>query len=86
MDSQTLSGKAPLGVASIAKRLGKPVIGIAGSLAPDAGMVYAHGLAAIFGTVHQPCTLEDALANATANLRQAARNIAAAVRLGHSLR
>ena len=86
IDSQTLSGKAPLGVARIAKRLGKPVIGIAGSLAPDAGPVYAHGIDALFDVVHQPCTLEDALAHAAANIRLTARNIAATVRLARDLR
>jgi glycerate 2-kinase len=86
MDSQTLSGKAPLGVARIAKRLGTPVIAIAGSLAPDAGAMSGHGIDALFGAVHHPCTLEDALANAAANVRLAARNIAATVRLAREIR
>lgn len=86
IDSQTVSGKAPLGVARIAKRLGKPVIGIAGSLAADVGMVYAHGIDAVFGVVPQPCSLADALANAAANIRLAARNIAATIRLSRDLR
>jgi len=86
IDSQTVSGKAPIGVARIAKRLGKPVIGIAGSLSADAGVVYAHGLDAVFGVVPRPCSLEDALADAAANIRSAARNIAATIRLARDLR
>lgn len=85
IDSQTVSGKVPLGVARLAKRFGKPVIAIAGSLAADAGMVHAHGIDAVFGVVPQPCSLEDALANAAVNIRLAARNIAATVRLAREL-
>lgn len=35
IDSQTLQGKVPIGVARVAKRHQKPVIGIAGSLTAD---------------------------------------------------
>jgi glycerate kinase len=86
IDSQTVSGKAPLGVARIARRLGKPVIGIAGSLAADVGVVYAHGIDAVFSVLPQPCSLEDALANAAANIRLTARNIAATIKLSRDLR
>jgi glycerate kinase len=55
-------------------------------LAPDAGLVYAHGIDALFDVVHHPCTLEDALAHAAANIRLTARNIAATVRLARDLR
>jgi glycerate kinase len=85
IDSQTVSGKAPVGVARIAKRLGKPVIGIAGSLAADAAMVYAHGINAVFSIVPRPCSLEDALENAAANIRLAARNIAETIRLARGM-
>jgi glycerate kinase len=86
IDSQTVSGKAPLGVARLAKRLGKPVIGIAGSLAADVGVVYAHGFDAVFSVLPQACSLEEALANAAANIRLTARNIAATVKLSRGLR
>jgi glycerate kinase len=85
IDSQTVSGKAPIGVARIAKRLGKPVIGIAGSLADDVGVVYAHGIDAVFSIVPRPCTLEDALDNAAANIRLASRNIAETIRLAREM-
>ncbi|HEY6007599.1 MAG TPA: glycerate kinase, partial [Geobacteraceae bacterium] len=85
IDSQTVCGKAPLGVARVAKRLGKPVIAIAGSLADDVGMVYGYGIDAVFSVVPRPCSLEEALAEAAANIRLAARNIAATVRLSRNL-
>lgn len=81
MDSQTVGGKAPHGVARIARQLGKPVIGIAGSLADDVDMVHVHGIDAVFAVVPRPCRLEDALSNAAVNLRRTARNIAATIKL-----
>ena len=85
IDSQTVGGKAPIGVARIAKSLGKPVIGIAGSLSADVGVVYTHGIDAVFSVVPQPCSLGDALANAATNVRLTARNIAATIKLSRDL-
>jgi glycerate kinase len=62
-----------------------PVIAIGGGLAPDAGAVHAHGIDAVFAAVSHPCTVAEALADAAQNLRAAARNVAAALRLGASL-
>ncbi|MEA7604754.1 glycerate kinase, partial [Salmonella enterica subsp. enterica serovar Agona] len=39
IDSQTIHGKVPIGVANIAKRYNKQVIGIAGSLTADVGVM-----------------------------------------------
>lgn len=47
IDSQTIHGKVPVGVAKVAKRYNKPVIGIAGSLTADVGVVHEHGLDAV---------------------------------------
>jgi glycerate kinase len=69
-------------VARVAKHHGKPVIAIAGSLAKDAPAVYAGGIDAIFSILTRISTREEALADAAQNLRLAARNIAAALRLG----
>lgn len=85
IDSQTVHGKTPIGVARVAKQYGKPVIGIAGSLNADSGVVHAHGIDAVFSVIYRPCTLEEALSEAAANVRIAARNIAAVMALGISL-
>jgi glycerate kinase len=85
IDGQSVSGKTPVGVARVAKRHGKPVIGIGGGLARDAGAVHAHGIDAVFAAVCRPCTVEEALAQAHDNLRSAARNMAQALRLGAEL-
>jgi glycerate kinase len=84
IDGQTVYGKAPIGVARLAKRYGIPVIGIAGSLGDGAEQVHEHGIDAIFSVVCRPCSLAEALAEAAGNLRATARNIAATLRLsGH---
>ncbi|HDS9358427.1 TPA: glycerate kinase [Enterobacter chengduensis] len=85
IDSQTIHGKVPVGVAKVAKRYNKPVIGIAGSLTADVGVVHDHGIDAVFSVLYSICTLEDALGNAQANLRMAARNIAAVLKVGKGL-
>lgn len=85
MDSQTIHGKVPVGVAKVAKRYRIPVIGIAGSLTPDVGVVHQHGIDAVFSVMYRICTLEEALLEAGENVRMAARNIAAVIKLGQKL-
>lgn len=85
IDSQTIHGKVPVGVARVAKRYQIPVIGIAGSLTADVGVVHQHGLDAVFSVLHRICSLDEALAEAGANVRMTARNIAATIKVGQSL-
>ncbi|HEX9014315.1 MAG TPA: glycerate kinase [Anaerolineaceae bacterium] len=85
IDSQTINGKTPIGVARVAKRHGRPVIAIAGSVAADAGVVHRHGIDAMFSVLNRVGTLEDALSQAAANVRATSRNIAASLKLGGDL-
>ncbi|MCD4558312.1 glycerate kinase [Lelliottia nimipressuralis] len=85
IDSQTIHGKVPVGVAKVAKRYNKPVIGIAGSLTADVGVVHEHGIDAVFSVIYTVSTLEEALKNAEENVRMAARNIAAVLKIGMSV-
>ena len=85
IDSQTIHGKVPVGVAKVAKRFNKPVIGIAGSLTADVGVVHDHGIDAVFSVIYTICSLDDALANARANVHMAARNIAALLKVGQGI-
>lgn len=86
IDSQTIHGKVPVGVANVAKRYNKPVIGIAGSLTPDVGIVHKYGIDAVFSVIYTICTLDDALNNAKENVRMTARNVAATLKAGQQLR
>lgn len=85
IDSQSINGKVPIGVAKVAKQFNKPVIGIAGSLTADVGVVHQHGLDAVFSVLFSICTLDDALANAAQNVRLTARNVAAVIKLGKGI-
>ena len=85
IDSQSIHGKTPIGVAAIARRHGVPVIGIAGALSVDADVVHGHGIDAVFSVLRICCTVEQAYAEAAANLRVAARNIAAVIGIGMAI-
>jgi len=85
IDSQTVHGKVPVGVAKVAKGYNKPVIGIAGSLTADVGIVHEHGLDAVFSVIYSICSLDDALKNAGDNVRMTARNVAAVLKAGQTL-
>jgi len=85
IDSQSINGKVPIGVARVAKRYNKPVIAIGGSLTKDVDVVYEHGLDAVFSVLYSVCTLDEALENAADNLRKSARNIAATIRLAQKM-
>ncbi len=82
IDGQTVHGKTPIGVARVAKRHGKPVIGIAGCLGDEAEAVFAHGIDAVFSVLSRPCSLSEALAEAGDNLRATARNVAGLLKIG----
>ena len=82
IDSQSINGKVPVGVASVAKRFNKPVIGIAGSLTADVGVVHQHGIDAVFSVLYSICTLDEALATAGKNVTMTARNVAAVLQMG----
>ncbi|MEC6883513.1 glycerate kinase [Photobacterium piscicola] len=77
IDSQTIHGKTPIGVARTAKQYHKPVIGIAGCLSQDCGVVYDHGIDAVFSVVPAAMSLEQAFSNAAINIELTARNVAA---------
>ncbi|WP_034992511.1 glycerate kinase [Beijerinckia mobilis] len=81
IDSQTIHGKTPIGIARVAKRYGKPVIAIAGSLGADVDIVHGYGIDAVFSILYRICSLEEALAETATNLHRAARNIASATAL-----
>ncbi|MBQ3094531.1 MAG: glycerate kinase, partial [Clostridia bacterium] len=58
LDGQTVMGKAPIGVAAIAKAYHKPVIALAGSLGDGGGACNPSGIDALFSIVPSPCWLE----------------------------
>lgn len=61
MDAQTRFGKTPFGVAQLAKKHGKPVIGVAGTLDGDAGILYESGFDLLMPIQEKPGDLESSL-------------------------
>lgn len=82
IDSQSIHGKVPIGVANVAKKYHKPVIGIAGSLTDDVGVVHQHGIDAVFSVLTSIGTLDEAFRGAYDNICRASRNIAATLAIG----
>ncbi|MDE9542148.1 glycerate kinase [Xenorhabdus bovienii] len=84
MDSQTIQGKTPIGVARVAKKFGIPTIALVGGMSRDYHVVHQHGLDAVFSIVPGACSLSDALVNGADNLRVTARNVASVWRMAYS--
>lgn len=61
LDSQTVMGKAPIGVAKLAKKYGKKVIAFSGCVTDDAEICNQHGIDAYFPALRTVTTLEEAL-------------------------
>lgn len=76
MDSQSIYGKTPIGVAQCAKQFNKPVIAIVGSLKEDYPLIYQYGIDAVFPTIQQVESLDLVLQNAERNISSCAENIA----------
>ncbi|MGF1718867.1 glycerate kinase [Vibrio kyushuensis] len=79
IDSQTIHGKTPVGVARTAKQFGLPVIAIAGSTAADCEVVHEHGIDAAYSVVLGATDLPTALKEAAFNVEMTSRNIAKAL-------
>jgi len=66
LDAQTVMGKAPIGVANIAKKYGKPVIAFSGVVSKDAVAVNEHGIDAFFPILRRVATRDEAMSYAIA--------------------
>lgn len=75
MDFQTKFGKAPYGVAKIAKRHQKPVFACAGYIGEQVDVLYEEGMTAIFGILSKSGSLEEALKSGESNLERTVENI-----------
>lgn len=70
LDFQTAMGKAPIGVAKLAKEYGKPVLAFAGAVTKDATACNENGIDAFFPILRGVTSLEEAMKteNASANM------------------
>lgn len=77
LDGQTAMGKAPVGVAGLAKKYGKTVVAFAGSVTRDAVKCNEKGIDAFFPVIRGISTLEEAMDPETAgqNLADTAEQV-----------
>ena len=77
LDKQTAMGKAPGGIAAIAKKYGKRVIAFSGAVTDDARAVNQTGIDAFFPILRTVCSLEDAMKteNAYKNMSDTAEQV-----------
>ena len=77
LDGQSYMGKAPVGVAKLAKEYNKPVIAFSGCVTEEAINCNDYGIDAFFPIVRKPCTLEEAMNinNAYKNLKDTAYQV-----------
>lgn len=77
LDAQSAMGKAPIGVAKLAKKHSIPVIAFAGAIKNDAGVCNESGIDAFFPILRTPVTLTEAMDidNAYKNLSDTAEQV-----------
>jgi glycerate kinase len=85
-DAQTAMGKAPVGVAAVARRHGVPVLCLAGGLGDGADAVLDQGIDALAAAVPAPMTLDEAVAAGPALVEAAAARLCRAVKVGMRMR
>ena len=77
LDGQTVMGKAPIGVAKLAKQFGKPVVGLSGCVTRDASACNAAGIDAFFPILRSVVSLKEAMSSETAseNMKDTAEQV-----------
>jgi glycerate kinase len=82
MDAQSSFGKAPVGVARLAKLYGVPVVAVVGSRADDVGAVYEAGIDLVVPSLTEPCSLDECIARVNKSLPIAGETAIRAFLLG----
>ncbi len=77
LDAQSAMGKAPVGIAKLAKKYGKPVLALSGSIGESAAKCNEQGIDAYFSILKTPMSSEEAMQVHTAkeNLQDTAEQI-----------
>ena len=76
-------GKAPVGIAKIAKKYGKPVIAFCGTVRDGAKLCNKNGIDAFFPVIRSVCTIEQAMdkSNAYRNLADTTEQVFNTIKL-----
>ncbi|VEP14130.1 Glycerate kinase [Hyella patelloides LEGE 07179] len=86
LDYQTPKGKIPAEVARRAKRYNLPVIALAGTIGQGAEVNWQHGIDYFTSILTYPCQLQDAIADTSNLLTNAAEGIARLLIVGRQVR
>lgn len=81
MDGQTQFGKTPFGVAQLAQKHGKPVIGVAGTIEEGAEELYQMGFDVILPIQEKPSDLDYAIMHSEELLKRSGERIARMISL-----
>lgn len=84
-DFQTARGKAPVGVARIAKQFNVPVVCLSGGLGGGSDAVLEKGIDALMSIVPGPASLEECLASAGDLLKAAAARLCRMIEIGRRM-
>ena len=85
IDFQTQFGKTPYGVAQVAKKHGKPVIAVAGTVGKGVDELYSKGIDAVISILDSPMSLEEAIRQTPTLLEVTGERIGRLLILGRSL-
>ncbi len=85
VDFQTAFGKTPAGIAALAGAYGVPVAAIGGSLADDAGEIFAHGINGLEAAIARDMSLGEALAHSREYVANAAERVLRLILIGRDM-
>lgn len=85
-DFQTAHGKAPVGVAKVAKQFGVPTVCLSGGLGKGADDVLAQGIDGLMSIVPHPMALEECMTSAAGLISAAAARLCRLVKVGMDIR
>ena len=85
IDFQTQFGKTPYGVAQVAKKHGKPVIAVAGTIGKGVDELYSKGIDAVISILDRPLSLEEAIQETPTLLEATGERIGRLLILGQGL-
>ncbi len=85
LDSQTVQGKAPVGVAELALHYGVDAIALCGSFTADSKVLYHHGIKAMWSLCNGPMSLDTAMTEGAALLADSAENLMRTLIVGQGI-
>jgi glycerate kinase len=85
IDFQTQFGKTPYGVARVAKKHGKPVIAVAGTIGKGIDELYSKGIDVVISILDRPLSLEEAIQETPTLLEATGERIGRLLMLGKGL-